>query len=74
MEVNFKKQLAERLEFVNSLLKEMKEKEKEFEEYCRQAEIDREFLMNFCNNIDFPQNHDILDNFSNHPYLFFIEN
>ena len=46
MEVNFKKQLAERLEFVNSLLKEMKEKEKEFEEYCRQAEIDRKFIYN----------------------------
>lgn len=41
MEVNFKKQLMERQDYVNTLLKEMKEKEKEFQEYCRQVEIDR---------------------------------
>jgi epoxyqueuosine reductase QueG len=43
LEKNFKKQLEERQSYVNRLLKEMKEKEKEFEEYCRQVEIDREF-------------------------------
>lgn len=41
MEVNFKKQLMERQDYVDTLLKEMKEKEKEFQEYCRQVEIDR---------------------------------
>jgi hypothetical protein len=43
LEKNFKKQLEERQCYVDRLLKEMKEKEKEFEEYCRQVEIDREF-------------------------------
>lgn len=43
MDQNFKKQLVERQEYVESLLKEMKEKEKEFQEYCRQVEIDRKF-------------------------------
>lgn len=47
MEVNFKKQLMERQEHVYSLLKEMKEKEKEFQEYCRQVEIDRKLFMRF---------------------------
>lgn len=41
LERNFKKQLDERQEYVNRLLLEIKEKEKEFEEYCRQVEIDR---------------------------------
>jgi hypothetical protein len=44
MEQNFKKQLVERQEYVETLLKEMKEKEKEFQEYCRQVEIDRKFF------------------------------
>lgn len=43
LEKNFKKQLDERQEYVDRLLKEIKEKEKEFEEYCRQVEIDREY-------------------------------
>lgn len=42
LEKNFKKQLDERQDYVNRLLHEIKEKEKEFEEYCRQVEIDRE--------------------------------
>lgn len=42
LEKNFKKQLDERQDYVNRLLQEIKEKEKEFEEYCRQVEIDRE--------------------------------
>ncbi len=41
MELKFKKKLDERQEYVESLLKEMKEKEQEFQEYCRQVEIDR---------------------------------
>lgn len=44
LDKNFKKQLDERQEFVNRLLLEIKEKEKEFEEYCRQVEIDREYI------------------------------
>lgn len=43
MDQNFKKQLVERQEYVENLLKEMKEKEKQFQEYCRQVEIDRKF-------------------------------
>lgn len=34
--------MEERQEYVESLLKEMKEKEKEFQEYCRQVEIDHD--------------------------------
>lgn len=45
LEKNFKKQLDERQEYVNKLLIEIKEKEKEFEEYCRQVEIDRKFYI-----------------------------
>jgi F0F1-type ATP synthase membrane subunit b/b' len=41
MDKNFKKQLDERQNYVERLLNEMSEKEKEFEEYCRQVEIDR---------------------------------
>jgi hypothetical protein len=51
MEVNFKKQLLERQEFVDKLLKEMKEKEREFEEYCRQVEIDRKLSFNYFLNL-----------------------
>lgn len=39
---NFKKQLDERQDFVFRLQAEIKEKEKEFEEYCRQVEIDHD--------------------------------
>lgn len=42
LERNFKKQLDERQEFVKRLQMEIKEKEKEFEEYCRQVEIDHD--------------------------------
>lgn len=41
LEKSFKIQLDERQDYVNRLLLEIKEKEKEFEEYCRQVEIDR---------------------------------
>lgn len=46
---NFKKQLNERQEYVEKLLVEIKEKEREFAEYCRQVEIDRKFLFFFFN-------------------------
>lgn len=55
MEQNFKKQLVERQEYVATLLKESKEKEKEFQEYCRQVEIDRKFtalLVKFKNTLN----------------------
>lgn len=44
MDKTFKRQLDERQEHVETLLKEMKEKEKEFEEYCRQIDRDRKSM------------------------------
>jgi predicted nucleic acid-binding Zn-ribbon protein len=44
MEKSFRKQLDECQENIERLLKEMKDKEKEFEEYCRQVEIDSKYM------------------------------
>lgn len=41
MDKSFKIQLEERANFVVKLQEEIKEKEREFQEYCRQVEIDR---------------------------------
>jgi len=43
MEQVFRKKIDERQEYAEQLMKEIKEKEKEFQEYCRQVEIDREY-------------------------------
>ena len=41
----FKKHLDERQEYVEKLLKQMQEKEREFQEYCHQVEVDRMSLI-----------------------------
>jgi len=41
MDKSFRKQLDDSQLNIERLLKETKDKEKEFEEYCRQVEIDR---------------------------------
>jgi hypothetical protein len=41
LDKSFKIQLEERANFVIKLQDEIKEKEREFQEYCRQVEIDR---------------------------------
>ena len=47
MEKSFRKKLDDSQLNIERLLKEMKDKEKEFEEYCRQVEIDRKYFACF---------------------------
>lgn len=47
MEKSFRKKLDDSQLNIERLLKEMKDKEKEFEEYCRQVEIDRKYFASF---------------------------
>lgn len=44
MEKSFNLQLEERANFVVQLQGEIKEKEREFQDYCRQVEIDRKLF------------------------------
>lgn len=63
LEKSFRKQLDECQVNIERLLKEMKDKEKEFEEYCRQVEIDSKYfslssslISNLINLCPFPIN------------------